>query len=49
MFLESRKCETSETYYNGIYIYIPPEKSTFYNMCDKSNDILMLNEQIAKV
>ena len=30
------------------FTYIPPEKSTFYNMYDESNGILMLWEQIAK-
>ena len=30
------------------FTYIPPEKSTFYNMYDESYGILMLREQIAK-
>ena len=30
------------------FTYIPPEKSTFHNMYDESNGILMLREQIAK-
>ena len=49
-FFESRTCETCETYYYELYIYraIPPQTSTFYNMYDESNGILMLREQIAK-
>ena len=30
------------------FTYIPPEKSTFYNMYDEPNGILMLREEIAK-
>ena len=30
------------------FTYIPPEKTTFHNMYDESNGILMLKKQIAK-